>query len=164
MVSVEMIRIFVDYHIATTRRVWESIEQLTDEQFIAEEAYSCGSIRNLMVHLAHTDLRWMTGLKNLPDIVDQLKDFSAYPDRASARAYWEDVAHQLSEFVSTLTEAELEACTTIVSEPRWQVLLHMVNHGTDHRATVLQKLHEFGAPTFSQDFIIWLWSKAQSPK
>jgi len=38
-------------------------------------------------------------------------------------------------------------------------LLHMVNHGTDHRATVLQRLDEFGAPSFGQDVILWLWSK-----
>jgi hypothetical protein len=36
---------------------------------------------------------------------------------------------------------------------------HLVNHGTDHRSTVLQKLTEFGAPTFDQDFIIWMWSR-----
>jgi uncharacterized damage-inducible protein DinB len=45
------------------------------------------------------------------------------------------------------------------THPRWAVLLHLVNHGTDHRSTVLQKLTEFGAPTFDQDFIIWLWSR-----
>jgi hypothetical protein len=35
----------------------------------------------------------------------------------------------------------------------------MINHGTDHRATVLQKLHDLGAPTFDQDLIIWLWEQ-----
>ena len=35
--------------------------------------------------------------------------------------------------------------------PRWQALLHLVNHGTDHRATVLERLHALGVPTFDQD-------------
>jgi len=35
----------------------------------------------------------------------------------------------------------------------------MVNHGMDHCATVLQKLHEVDAPTFGQDYILWLWEK-----
>ena len=43
--------------------------------------------------------------------------------------------------------------------PRWQALLHLVNHGTDYRGTVLERLQALGAPTFDQDFILWLWGK-----
>lgn len=37
----------------------------------------------------------------------------------------------------------------------------MANHGTDHRAQILRTLYDLGAPTFSQDLIMYLWSKAQ---
>jgi uncharacterized damage-inducible protein DinB len=37
------------------------------------------------------------------------------------------------------------------------VLLHVANHGTDHRAQLLRALHDFGAPTFDQDLILYLW-------
>jgi uncharacterized damage-inducible protein DinB len=40
-----------------TRRVWDTIREIADEQFLADDAYSRGSIRNLMVHLASTDRR-----------------------------------------------------------------------------------------------------------
>ena len=56
--ELELIQMFVQYHLDTTRRVWESIEQITEEQFLADDAYSRGSIRNLMVHLANTDSNW----------------------------------------------------------------------------------------------------------
>jgi uncharacterized damage-inducible protein DinB len=58
-----------------------------------------------------------------------------------------------------LTEEEFNQNPKDVPNPRWQVLLHLINHGTDHRSTVLQRLHEFGAPTFDQDFITWIWRK-----
>ncbi|HEX9840474.1 MAG TPA: DinB family protein, partial [Anaerolineales bacterium] len=64
--SAEMIRTFVEYHIDMTRRVWDSIHRITKEQFIANDSYSRGSIRNLMVHITRTDQRWLMGLKNLP--------------------------------------------------------------------------------------------------
>ena len=41
---------------------------------------------------------------------------------------------------------------------RWQILLHMVNHGTDHRAQILARLHELGAPTTEQDLVLYLWN------
>jgi len=43
--------------------------------------------------------------------------------------------------------------------PNWQALLHLANHGTDHRSTVLEHLHALGVPTFDQDLILWLWGK-----
>ena len=85
--------------------------------------------------------------------------FEDYPTRAAAREISQEVARQLTEYVSTLADTELNEHTEQVAEPRWQILLHLVNHGTDHRATVLQKLHDLGAPTFPQDFIIWLWER-----
>jgi uncharacterized damage-inducible protein DinB len=155
--DLELIKTFTRYHIDTTRRVWDSIEQITEEQFLAEDAYSRGSIRNLMVHLANTDSNWLAGLKNIPEGEDPpRKKYEEYPDRASVRMYWADVSQDLADYVQRLTQAQLEEHPADIPYPRSQVLLHVINHGTDHRSTVLQKLHEFGAPTFDQDYIYWL--------
>jgi len=157
MLSVDMIKTFVEYHIDMTRRVWDSIDKLTNEQFVQDDAYSRGSIRNLMVHLASTDRRWLAGLKNADD-VGHLK-FEDYPTRATAHEAFEQVAKDLDEYINSLSEEELGQNPNELPNPRWTVLLHLVNHGTDHRATVLQKLTDFGAPTFDQDFIMWMWSR-----
>jgi uncharacterized damage-inducible protein DinB len=155
--KLELVKTFIEYHLDMTRRVWDSIDQITDEQFLADDTYSRGSIRNLMVHLASTDRRWLAGLKNLED-VGHLK-FEDYTTRAQAREIFENVMKDLAEYSSALTEADLNTPNDKVLEPRWQVILHIINHGTDHRSTVLQRLHEFGALTFDQDFIMWLWSR-----
>lgn len=153
----DMVKTFIKYHIATTNRVWDSVEQITHEQFLADDPYSRGSIRNLMVHLASTDRRWLAGLKNAED-VGHLKPEN-FPTLFQARQMYEEVLNDLSEYVSSLTNQDLNQNPKNISNPRWQILFHMINHGTDHRATVLQKLTEFGAPVFDQDFILWLWSK-----
>lgn len=159
MAVTDIIPTMIDYDLAMTGQIWRSIEQITDQQFVADDSYSRGSIRNLMVHLAHTQLRWLTGLKNLPDLARNLKDFEEYPSQAVARAYSESVAAELRDYVHALDETQLNERPSDIPAPRWQVLLHLVNHGTDHRATVLQKLHSLGAPTFEQDFILWMWEK-----
>lgn len=157
MSALETIRLYVDYHIALSRQVWESIEQLSDEQFLQDDAYSQGSVRNLMVHIFSVDRRWLAGLKNLPD-VGHLKA-EDYPTRSSARAAFESVAKDLTEYVAALSEDELMQNPVNIPSARLIMLMHIVNHGTDHRATVLQKLKEFGAPSFGQDFILWLWHR-----
>lgn len=155
--ELELIKTFIEYHINMSRRVWDSIDQITDEQFLADDAYSRGSIRNLMVHLASTDRRWLAGLKNTED-VGHLK-FEDYSTRIEAHQIFEQVATDLSEYSNSLSAEELDQNPNGVPNPRWAIILHIINHGTDHRATVLQRLTEFGAPTFDQDFIMWLWSR-----
>src|SRR5688572_15314493 len=117
MMNLESIKLFIEYHIDMTRRVWDSIDHITDEQFLVHDAYSQGSIRSLMVHLASTDRRWLAGLKNQPDVGHlSLED---YPTRAAAREISQDVARHLIEYVSTLTDIDLNEHTEQVTEPQW---------------------------------------------
>ena len=37
-----------------------------------------------------------------------------------------------------------------------QTLLHMINHGTDHRAQTLAMMHGMGAETIAQDYSKYL--------
>jgi uncharacterized damage-inducible protein DinB len=157
MSNIELVRSYIEYHCSMNRRVWESIAQISEAQFLQEDDYSRGSIRNLIVHLVSTDRRWLAGLKDLPDTGHL--NFADYPSRESVRSVFEQVAKDLTDYVASLPEAELEQPSAGVPNPRWQILLHLVNHGTDHRSTVLQRLTELGAPTFDQDFILWLWSR-----
>ena len=157
MSKTELVRSYIEYHCSMTRRVWESIARISEEQFLQDDAYSRGSIRNLMVHLASVDRRWLAGLKDLPD-VGQLT-VEDYPDKASGRALFESVSKDLAAYIAGVSQAELEQNAAGIPSPRMLVLLHMINHGTDHRATVLQALNELGAPSFGQDFILWLWDR-----
>ena len=158
--ELELIKTLVSYHLDMTRRVWESIDQISEEQFLADDAYSRGSIRNLMVHLANTDSNWLAGLKNTPESDDKpRRKYEDYPDRASVRGFWDKTARDVAKYSETLSEEALNENPVDIANPRWQVLLHIINHGTDHRSTVLQRLHEFGAPTFDQDLIFWLWNR-----
>lgn len=155
--KLDLIQLYVTYHVEMTRRVWDLVDTISDEQFLAGDEYSQGSIRNLMVHLVSVDRRWLAGLKNLED-VGHLKQ-EDYFTRLAAREMFEKVAKDLSDYVLTLTEDALNKPTDKIDRPQWQILLHLVNHGTDHRATILQQLNEFGVKTFPQDLVMWLWER-----
>ena len=45
----------------------------------------------------------------------------------------------------------------------WQVLLHVVNHGTDHRAQILRLLNDLGVKTESQDYIFYVYDNLLLP-
>ncbi|NLE76300.1 MAG: hypothetical protein GX605_06055 [Chloroflexi bacterium] len=159
MLAVQMIRTLVASNEALDRRLWESIMQITDEQFVAEVPYSRGSIRHQMVHVAGALGRWSRGLKGDPAAREFRPNPEHYPTRASVHALWEAETLGLAGYVAGLDEAALLGTPPGFLGPRWHALLHLVNHGTDHRAQVLRALHDCGAPTFDQDLILHLWPR-----
>lgn len=159
MDTLELIRTQIDYNYGLYRRVWDSISTLTDEQFIQEIDYSHGSIRNQMMHVTVVDKRWLLGLQENPDARAFSLSPSDYPTRESVRALWDGVSKDVIDYVVGLDEAGLARTPQGMGGPAWQVLVHMVNHGTDHRAQILRALHDFGAPTFDQDLILYLWNR-----
>lgn len=157
MPMLDLIQTMVEYDIVMTRRVWEAILGISDEHYVQEYPYSRGSIRNLMVHLASTERRWLAGLKNEPDVA-HLKS-EDYPGRQQGKDLFEGVAADLHAYAAGLNEAALEEKPENIPATRVDVLVHLVNHGTDHRSTVLEILNRIGASTFQQDFITWLWKR-----
>jgi uncharacterized damage-inducible protein DinB len=150
MITAENIRSLYEYHFTLNRRLWDtSILTLTEEQFTQKLDYSVGSIRNQMVHLLNVDERWFCGLRGVevPGFLNPVH----FPDRAQVRARWDMVEADMRGYLATLSDPRL---AEMYQEPFrvWQVLLHVVNHGTDHRAQTLAMLHTLGARTFPQDY------------
>src|SRR5690606_24743655 len=42
------------------------------------------------------------------------------------------------------------------SQPVWVALVQLAHHSTDHRSQILHALHEMGAPTFEQNFAVYM--------
>lgn len=161
--NLELIQQLYDYNYAMHRRLWESIVQLTDAQFVEDIPYSIGSVRNHMVHLNSVDERWLARVKQteLPPRT-YAEDFKTI---AEVHAKYTSVEADILAIIAQLTPAdlirELEYTVRRHTTPRRntvaQILVHVVNHGTDHRAQVLPILKRMGVPTFEQDYMLYLW-------
>ena len=149
-----MIRSYIEYHVDVTRLVWDSIAQISEEQFLEYDVHTQGSIRDHMIQITSIDRRWLAALKNQADIGHL--EFEDYPTRAAARETFEGVAQEMEDYVRWLGEQELEGRPTNMPWRRWTMLLHIINQGTHQRALVLQRLAALGAPTVDHDFILWL--------
>ena len=154
-------RHFYNYHFTENRKVWEHIASLTFEQFTQKVHYSRGSVREQVVHLIDAEDVWFSELRDvkpsepLPDIVD-------VDDRDVIRAHWDKVEQKIRTYLVELQDNML--FTKPIKEPEedqiltvWQVLLHVANHATDHRAQLLRALRDLGADTKSQDYIFYVY-------
>jgi uncharacterized damage-inducible protein DinB len=155
---IAMLRHFVAYHIAENATLWTYVDQLSADQYVADIAYAHGSIRNQLVHMLSVDTTWLAGLRGQP--IPEPLDPMQFDSPTHLKAAWDDMVHQLHAYVMALSDADLmtqpltdEDATLYV----WQVLLQLVNHGTDHRAQLLRCLHDAGVKTVSQDYIFYAY-------
>ena len=162
MTTVDYIRTVIHYNIAMHNRVWDCIMHISDAQFLEPVDYSIGSVRNHMVHLINVDRRWLARAMDTPLPVKV--PYEAFTTRAATRQEWNAVADSYLRVAETLTAARLAQQRIMPwskPSPRestvWRILVHVVNHGTDHRAQVLPILHRMGAPTLEQDMMLFWW-------
>jgi uncharacterized damage-inducible protein DinB len=163
--NIDMIRTLYDYHFAVNRRLWdECVSPLTGEQFNQENDYSAGSVKGQIVHIMRWDEQWFHRLREIeppPRLVP-----GQFPDRAAIRAYWDQLEKMMRECLEELDETRFNGTVHTSSVnwgeidiPVWQILVHVANHATDHRAQLLRLLDQIGAPTFEQDLMLYLWQQ-----
>lgn len=163
MMTVTPFRHFFDYHFAMNRHLWNTyILPLSHEQFTRPTSYSVGSVRNHLVHLMSVDDTWFSGLRGV-EIPEPLNP-DDFDDRQVLRAHWDRVEQSMRDTLAALSDARLFEKPFPDGEDKdlivWQVLLQVVNHGTDHRAQLLRLLNDLGVQTGPQDYIFYVYDTA----
>jgi uncharacterized damage-inducible protein DinB len=158
--NADSFRHFYNYHFTENRKLWDTyITSLSDEQFIQNPGYSHGSIRNQIVHLIGVDEAWFSDLGAV-EITEPL-DPARKDDRTAIRAYWDKVEQDMRAYLAKLRDEQLFEKPFAEGEDKdlilWQVLLHVANHGTDHRAQILRLLNDLGVKTGYQDYIFYVY-------
>ncbi len=158
--NADAFRHFYEYHFSENRKIWDAyIPQLSQEQFAREVGYSHGSVRNQLVHMANADEDWFCELRGVQ--VPPRPDPAYFDDRSRLRTRLDEVEHMLRLYLADLRDEMLSEKPFPQGEDQnlilWQVLLHVVNHGTDHRAQVLRLLNDLGVKTGPQDYIFYVY-------
>ncbi|MEL6524559.1 MAG: DinB family protein [Chloroflexota bacterium] len=147
------------YHYSENRKMWDSgISLLSDEQFVQASPYSRGAVREQVIHLMRVDDVWFTDVSGEAYL---FKGEEALSDRDAIRTYGDAVEQKVCAYLATLTDDILFTKPIVEGKDKevmlWQVLIHAMNHGTDHRAQILRLLNDFGVQTESQDYIFYVY-------
>ncbi len=158
-------RHFYDYHFAENRTIWDKyVAQLSQEQFTQPTGYSHGSVRDQIVHIMSVDEGWFSELRGVefPEPFPPVNFPADFDDREAIRERWNSVEQNMRDYLAELRDDML--FDKPIKEPDedrdlivWQVLLHVANHGTDHRAQLLRVLNDLGVETTSQDYIFHVY-------
>ncbi|MEW6402437.1 MAG: DinB family protein [Chloroflexota bacterium] len=158
------IQLLYDYNAWANARIMNAAANLTQEQFIANASFPHGGLRGTLTHALFAEWIWRRRWEG--ESPTQWIHSEDFPDFQSLRARWQEEEAKLMAFVAGVTEEALGSTfdyKTTKGEPRqnilWQVMAHVVNHGTQHRSEAAALLTNYGCSPGDIDLIVYLREK-----
>lgn len=152
----------VDFNYWANRRLLGAVEALPAEAFSREigREFSFSTLQGMLVHIMGAELIWLGRWRGISPGTPERAD--AYATLAALRARWERTEADFRGFVDGLGEADLARVVetrTLAGDPYraalWQMIQHVVNHGTHHRSEVATMLTRLGAAPPATDLILY---------
>lgn len=149
----------IDFNYWARDLVLDALAGITPEQFVGAMGNSFSSVRDTVAHICAAESIWITRLKG--EIAQAPQNPDRFLDVESVRKEWVELEREMREQVTRLgPEAEERAIEyhdfrgSEQSDAVWQILQHVVNHGTYHRGQITTMLRQLGAaPPKSMDLI-----------
>lgn len=137
----EYIQALYDYQYWGNQRILDICAQLSQAQLDAPTKNGYPNLRATLVHAMSTEWIWRSRWQGVsPKAHLDERDF---PTLDALHARWQEEEEQTRAFLATLQESDLATDLTYqnlkgttFTLPLWQTLLHVINHGTQHRSEV----------------------------
>jgi uncharacterized damage-inducible protein DinB len=145
-VSQEVLAAHIDYTAWASRKLVESAAQLSLEQLNHDFGTADRSVLGTLVHIFAADRLWLARVSGGPH-----PGFVAGRDRSLAilQTEWPELHDRWRQWVRGVTDTNRAITYTDMkgnqwTQPLWQLMLHIVNHGTHHRGQVSGFLRALG--------------------
>lgn len=159
--NLDYIRTLYDYNCWARDRLLTAAQGMTDEEYGRPNGFNYDGICTVLAHALDAEYVWFSRFRG-ETFTRIAKEDVATLDSFTER--WRLEEARAREFLATLTEADLERDIVLrrssgqeVHTPLWQLLVHVVNHGTQHRSEAAEALTMVGRSPGSLDFTTMLW-------
>jgi uncharacterized damage-inducible protein DinB len=139
-----------------TRKVLSMLDGIPDDLWSETTAIGERGLGGILVHHLGASQRWRHGFQDTG--ISPSPEREPLPSSDELRARWEAEWAEVDAWLSTLTDAFVDAVHEGV--PIWQMLVHVVNHGTQHRAEAAALLTTAGRSPGELDLIVYAEQRA----
>ena len=158
------ISVLYQYNAWSNAKILATASSLTQEQFVAPTPFPHGSLRGTLVHTLFAEWVWRKRWEGTPRNPRLRQE--EFPTLDSLQARWEDESANLMNFIAELTEERLYGKFSYVSTEGvphervvWETMLHVVNHGTQHKTEAAAILTSMGHSPGDIDLIVYLYER-----
>ncbi len=154
-----------DYNCWANARVLDAAAGVSQEQFTAPYALSHSSLRGALAHTLGTEIMWRLRCQEgiSPAALVAESEFSTL---AALRRRWEEEERAMRAFLASLEAGALDRPVRYTNTkgkayetPLWQILVHLVNHGTQFRSEAGVALTAYGCSPGDIDLTVYLRSR-----
>jgi len=158
---IEYFKTLYDYNYWANAKILEAAEHVSEAQFIEETKDGHGSLRATLVHLLSAEWIWRSRWQGTSP-VENLRE-EDLPTLEALRKRWREEVRQMRWFLAELGEEEVQRVVRYTNTrgqtyaaPLWQMMGHLVNHGTQHRSEAAMILSRLGYSPGDLDMLIFL--------
>jgi uncharacterized damage-inducible protein DinB len=155
----EVIGPLVDYNYWANRRVLETVERLAPGAYSRElgTEFSFPTLQGMLVHVMSAELIWLARWRGMSPGAHEPAE--AYPSVEALKERWSRAEADFQGFVreqdlSRVIEGRNSA-GQVFHLPLWQMVQHVVNHGTHHRSEAATMLTRLGRAPEALDLIVY---------
>lgn len=159
--NIQDILLIYEYNYWANRRILDTSAKVSPEQFDAPAAFPYSGLHGTLLHVLETEFGWRTLFETLSFAEDL--DLDDFPTAASFEARWREEEAAMRAYLTGLRDEDMEShlhytTDTGIKRDRilWHCLLHVVNHGTQHRSEAAALLTEYGQSPGDLDFVVFL--------
>jgi uncharacterized damage-inducible protein DinB len=159
----EYLRSFYAYNAWANEKILVKSADVPYDDFIAPlEGVSFGSLRDTLSHTVLVQQNWLRRWQGVQRVEwPPLEEFG--PDCATIHVEWARIEAETQAFIQTLDEAGLDRKIGYISRageyyayPLGRLMLHQVNHATQHRSEAAVILTRLGRSPGNWDYPIFL--------
>jgi len=167
MSKVDMIRGLYAYNEWANNHVLQAASRLTDEEFARKQGASFESVEGNLAHVVGAQIVWLqrwTGGSN-PKPVLEYQKVRGVTDIRDAFAQ----SHEgLRALIGSLSDERLDqvlayrdSAGNAHERVLWQLMAHVANHGTHHRAETAMAMAALGKPMRELDYVFFEIERSQ---
>jgi len=149
--TIDDIRYLFAYDRWATTKVLDQLDAIDAQTWSATGVFDERGLEGILVHQLGATQRWHHGLKEDGQV--HRPEREPLPTSDVLRASWVEEWQQIQAWLATLDDAWL--LRTDHGVTCWQMLAHVVNHGTQHRAEAAALLTQAGRSPGDLDMIFF---------
>jgi len=150
-----------EYNYWANDRILAAAASISQEQWSAPSTFPCDSLHGTLLHTLDTEFGWRMRCQynqSTPEL-----SAAEWSTLDVLKRRWDEEETAMRAYLAGMNDDDLSSLvryTTDSGEKRervlWHCLLHVVNHGTQHRSEAAALLTEYGSSPGDLDFTMFL--------
>lgn len=159
--NIQDIQFMYEYNYWANGKILAAAEKATKEQLFAPGSFPFGGLHGTLLHILDSEYGWRMFFET-NSFVEDLKP-ALFPSFEALKEQWDMEEQAMRAYLNGLTDEDMVSHRKYINDEGihrdrilWHCLIHVVNHGSQHRSEAAALLTDFGCSPGDLDFTLFL--------